>query len=38
MNAPQIVMIVLLTFGVARGWLKHGQPDGKINGWAGGAR
>ena len=33
MRAPQIVMIVLLSFSVARGILEHGESDGKVNFW-----
>lgn len=31
MGAPQIIMIVLIAFGVSRGILKHGESEGFVN-------
>ena len=34
MNAPQIIMIVLLTISVFTGLMKHGESKGNYNFWS----
>lgn len=31
MGAPQIIMIVLISVGVSRSMIKHGEPDGTVS-------